>query len=76
MVNSSSNYRVFAVMFMHTNVNSSHTFIVFLILNSWETYVQKSKDFLLNPFSVFRNDLYVSLLYYLHMLLYRNEIKV
>ena len=36
------------------------TFIVFLILNSWETDLQKSIDFLLNPFFVFRNDLYVN----------------
>ena len=28
----------------------------FLILNSWETYLQKSIDFLLNLFFVFRND--------------------
>ena len=27
----------FTVLFIHTYVNSSHTFIVFLILNSWET---------------------------------------
>ena len=51
---------------MHTNVNSSHTFIVFLILNSWETDLQKSIDFLLNPFFVFRNDLYVNLLHYMY----------
>ena len=50
LVNSSSSYRVFALLFIHTNVNSTHTFIVFLILNSWETDLQKSIDFLLNPF--------------------------
>ena len=50
LVNSNSNYQVFAVLFIHTNVNSSHTFIVFLILISWETDLQKSIDFLLNPF--------------------------
>ena len=37
--------------------------------------LQKSKDFHLNPFFVFRNELYVNLLY-VHMLLYKNEIKV
>ena len=59
-------------------VNSSQTFIVFLILNIWETDLQKSIDFLLNPFFVFRNDLYVNLVteLYVHMLLYENEIKV
>ena len=30
----------------------------------WETDLQKSIDFLLNPFFVFRNDLYVNLLHY------------
>ena len=66
LVNSSSNYRVFAVLYIHTNVNSSHTFIAFLLLNSWETDLQKSIDFRLNPFFVFRNDLYVSLLHYMY----------
>ena len=61
LVNSNSNYRGFAVLFIHTNVNSSHTIIVFLILNSWETDLQKSIDFILNPFFVIRNDLYVNL---------------
>ena len=60
LVNSCSNYQVFPVLLIHTYVNSSHTFIVFLILNSWETDLQKSIDFLLNPFFVFRNDLYVN----------------
>ena len=46
--------------------------IVFLILNSWETDLQKSTDFFLNPFFVFRNDLALNV----HMLLYKNEIKV
>ena len=55
---------------MHTYVNSSHTFIVFLILISWETDLQKSIDFLLNPFFVFRNDLYVNLLYYMYTCCY------
>ena len=49
--------RICIVLFIHTNVNSSHTFIVLLILNSWETDLQKPKDFLLNPFFVFRNNL-------------------
>ena len=75
MVNSRLNYRVFAVLFIHTNVNSSHTFIVFLILNSWETDLQKSKTFLLNPFFIFRNDLYVNLLYYMYTCCYA-KIKV
>ena len=70
LVNSNSNYRVFAALFIHTNVNSSHTFIVFLILNSWETDLQKSIDFLLNPFFVFRNDLYVNLLHYMYTCCY------
>ena len=39
----------FAGLFIHANVNTSHTFIVFLILNSWETDLQMSIDFLLNP---------------------------
>ena len=52
------------------NVNSSHTFIVFLILISWETDLQKSIDFLLNPFFVFRNDLYVNLLHYMYTCCY------
>ena len=55
-------------------------FIVFLILNSWDTDLQKSIDFLLNPFFVFRNDLNVNFnqifALYVHMLLYKNEIKV
>ena len=43
----------------------------------WETDLQKSIDFLLNPLFVFRNDLYVDLfVLYVHMLLYKNEIKV
>ena len=63
VVNSSSNYRVFPVLFIHSNVNSSHTFIVFQILKSWETELQMSIDFPLNPFFVFRNGLYVNLLY-------------
>ena len=37
LVNSSSDCQVFAVLFIHTNVNSNHTFILFLILSSWET---------------------------------------
>ena len=68
--NSSSNYPVFAVFSLHSNVNSSHTSIVFLILNSWETDLQKSIDFLLNPFFVFRNDMYVKLLYYMYTCCY------
>ena len=70
MVNSISNYQVFAVLFIHTYVNSSHTFIVFLILNSWETDLQKSIYFLLNPFFVFRNDLYVNLFNYMYTCCY------
>ena len=70
LVNSRLNYRVFAEFFIHTNVNSSHTFIVFLILNSWETDLQKLIDFLLNPFFVFRNELYVNLLYYMYTCCY------
>ena len=31
----------------------------------WKTDLQKSIDFLLNPFFVFGNDLYVNLLYYM-----------
>ena len=31
---------------------------------TWETDLQKSIDFLLNPFFVFQNDLYVNLLYF------------
>ena len=53
LVNSNSNYQVFAVLFIHINVNLSHTFIVFLILISWETDLQKSIDFLLNPFFLY-----------------------
>ena len=37
------------------------------------TDLQKSIDFLLNPFFVFRNDLYERLLYYVQMLRYKNE---
>ena len=70
LVNFSSNNRVVAVIAIHSNVNSSHTFIVFLILNSWETDLQKSIDFLLNPFFVFQNDLYVNLLYYMYTCCY------
>ena len=70
LVYSYSNYRVFAVLFIHTNVSSSHTFIVFLILNSWETDLQKSIDFLLNPILEFRNDLYVNLLQYMYTCCY------
>ena len=67
----------FAVLFIHTNVNSSHTVIVFLIMNSWETYLQKLIDFLLNPFFVFRNGLYVNLLYYMNTCCYtKNELKL
>ena len=46
--------------------------------NDWKTDVQKSIYFLLNPFFVFRNDLYVNLMHYIyvHMLLNKNEIKV
>ena len=55
----------FAVLSLHSNVNSSHTSIVFLILNSWETDLQKSIDFLLNPFFIFRNDMYMNLFYYI-----------
>ena len=39
----------------------------------WETDLQKSIDFLLNPFFAFRNDLYVNL--YEHMLLCKNKVK-
>ena len=53
LVNFSSNYRVFEVLFIPTYANSSHMFIVFLILNSWETDLQMS-DFLLIPFFVFQ----------------------
>ena len=72
LVNSNWNYRVFAVLFIHvhTNGNSSHTIIVLLILNTWETDLQKSIDFLLNPFFVFRNDLYVNLLHYMYTCCY------
>ena len=76
IVTSKSNYRFFAVLFIHSDVNSSHTFIVFLILNIWETVLQTSINFLLNPFFVYRNDLYVNLLYYMYMLIYKNEIYV
>ena len=65
----------FAVLSLHSNVNSSYTSIVFLILNRWETDLQKSIDFLLNPFFVFRYVCEVIVLY-VHMLLYKNEIKV
>ena len=70
LVNSNSNDQVFAVLFIHTCVNSSHTFIVFLIFISWETDLQKSIDFLLNPFFIFRNDLYVYLLHYMYTCCY------
>ena len=43
---------------------------VIRLLNSWETYLQKSIDFLLNPFFVFRNDLYVNLLHYMYTCCY------
>ena len=58
------------MLFIHINVNSSRTIIVFLILNSWETDLQKSIDFLLNPFFVFRNDLYVNLLHFMYICCY------
>ena len=60
-VNSSSKERVFAVLFIPNNVNSSHTFIVLNILNSWETDLQKLIDFLLNS-----NYLNVNFLYYMY----------
>ena len=41
----------------NTNENSNQT---------WETDLQKSIEFLLNPLFIFRNDLYVNLLYYMH----------
>ena len=51
-------------------------FIVFLILINWETDFQKSIDFLLNTFLYFEmicmRTIIVS---YVHMLLYKNEIK-
>ena len=47
LVNSSSNYRVFAVLFC-TYLCQLKSFIAFL--NIWETDLQKSMDFLLNPF--------------------------
>ena len=37
---------------------------------NWETDLQKSIDFLLNPFFVFRNDLYVNLLHYMYTCCY------
>ena len=46
----SSNYRVFAALFLLAYVNSSRMIIIFLLLNNWETDLQKSTDFLLNPF--------------------------
>ena len=58
------------MLFIHTNVNSSHRFIIFLILNSWEPDLQKSIDFLLNPCFVFRNDLFVNFLYYMNTCCY------
>ena len=36
----------------------------------WETDLQKSIDFLLNPFFVFQNDLYVNLLHYMYTCCY------
>ena len=59
-------------MFLETDLQKPIDFLLF-----WETDLQKSIDFLLNPFFVFLNDLYVDLLCYnVHMLLYKNEIKV
>ena len=48
---------------------------MFLFLNvqlvpKWETDLQKSIDILLNPFFVFRNDLYVNLLHYMYTCCY------
>ena len=44
------------------SVKPEHTFL--------ETDLQKSIDFLLNPFFVFRNDLYVNLLHYMYTCCY------
>ena len=40
--------------------------IAFLIWNNWETDLQKS----MNPFLVFRNDLFENLLYYMYTYCY------
>ena len=55
--------------FIPTYDNLSHNFIVFLILNSWETDLQKSIDFLLNPFLYFKLSVCELLVLYVHMLL-------
>ena len=41
-----------------------------LMYTHWETDLQKSIDFLLNPFFVFRNDMYVNLLHYMYTCCY------
>ena len=48
----------------------SYVCVVFLIWNTWETDLQKAIYFLLNPFFVFRNDLYDNLLYYIYSCCY------
>ena len=45
-------------------MNSLH--VVIKRSGIWETDLQRSLDILLNPFFVFRNDLYVNLLYYMY----------
>ena len=63
----------------HTSLTSNYFVLNFdFIFNQcivstfffWETDLQKSIDFLLNPFFVFRNDLYVNLLYYMYTCCY------
>ena len=70
LVISRSNYQGFTVLYCYTYVNSSHTFIIFLTLNSLETDLQKSADFLLYPSIAFQNDLYKNLLYYMYTCCY------
>ena len=57
--------------FIPTYVNSSHMFIVFLILNSWETDLQKPIEFLLKSFLYFKLSVCELLVLYVHMLLYK-----
>ena len=46
--------------------------VKFLILNKWETDLQKSMDFLLNPFCI-PNDLHETLLYYMYTWCYTKK---
>ena len=70
LVNSSSNNQVFAVLFIHTYVNSSQTFFFISNIEPLGNRFTKVNRLSSESLFAFQNDLHV------HMLLYKNGIKV